>query len=185
VKQLISDNLEKAVAELQAGNIIAYPTEAVFGLGCDPFNETAVLQLLALKNRAVEKGLILIVANWQQLEPLITPVDEIIKQKILQQYDHPITWVLPANEKVPEWIRGKHHTVAIRICEHPFARKLCELFGGAIVSTSANLEGRPPAKTAEEVARVFESLFIVEGEVGEATSPSEIRDALTYRQLRV
>lgn len=132
--------VEQAVAALRQGKVIAYPTEAVWGLGCDPFNAEAVKTVLRLKKRAVEKGLILVAASYAQIEPLLadTVTDE-QRQALQQPSDKPTTWLVPFNpEKLPSWISGAHHTVAVRISSHALVKALCEAAGMPLVSTSAN-----------------------------------------------
>jgi L-threonylcarbamoyladenylate synthase len=215
-----------AADRLKKGGVIAYPTEAVYGLGCDPLNETAAHQLLALKNRCISKGVILIGASWAQLVDYVTPLSDEVLARILCSSDlkelgrnkqnkpqngavyagmtnfienipqtskaadiptwpGPVTWLLPASTHTPPWIKGAHDTIAVRVTAHPVAKALCEAFGGAIVSTSANLGGEPPAKTAEEVKKIFdEDVYIVTGAVGDLPKPTDIRDGLTGELIR-
>jgi L-threonylcarbamoyladenylate synthase len=179
-------DINKAIAVLKQGGIIAYPTEAVFGLGCDPFNESAVLRILNIKNRSVDKGLILIAANWQQIENLVQPLEPSILQKAFATWSGPITWVFPTSNIVPAWIRGAYDSVALRVTSHPIARKICEDYGGPIVSTSANVEGRKPARTADEILEYFANKidYIVPGKVGDLKQPTKIYDILTGKILR-
>ena len=100
------------------GGIIAYPTEAVYGLGCDPLDQQAVLRLLALKQRPIAKGLILVASQMQQIEPFIQ-VDSNTLCKIKKTWPGPVTWVIPAQSWVPEWLTGKHQSIAVRISAHP------------------------------------------------------------------
>lgn len=180
--------MHTALQSLHKGNIIAYPTEAVYGLGCDPFNEAAVLHLLALKKRDINKGLILIAAHIEQITPYIdvTQIPANRMQEILSTWPGPFTWVFPATSKVPAWIRGVHTSVAVRVTAHPVAQALCAEFGGPLVSTSANITGQLPAKNAAEVQKIFpEGIdFIVTGKVGEFAKPTEIRDAVSRELLR-
>lgn len=177
---------QHAAQILREGGVIAYPTEAVFGLGCDPFNEKAVMHLLQLKNRHVDKGLILIASDWKQLELLVEYIAPDHLKKILATWPGPFTWVFPASVLVPEWIRGRHSTVAIRVTDHPIAKELCHSFGKPLVSTSANIEGHPPARKEEDVGKIFAEKIdlIVNGAVGGLAKPTEIRDALTGKVLR-
>ncbi|MGB6976698.1 MAG: L-threonylcarbamoyladenylate synthase [Gammaproteobacteria bacterium] len=177
---------DHAIAALQQGGVIAYPTEAVYGLGCDPFNETAVMQLLQIKRRAVTKGLILIAANWDQVAFLTQPLPAAVMVRIRATWPGPVTWVFPASTQVPPWIRGQHATIALRITAHPIASQLCRHYGKTIVSTSANREGETPASDAETVKQLFgtELDFIVPGEVGGLVNPTEIRDVLSGKILR-
>ncbi|MEI8054714.1 MAG: Sua5/YciO/YrdC/YwlC family protein [bacterium] len=171
--------INQAVKVLQEGGIIAYPTEGVFGLGCDPFNETAVLRLLKIKQRGVEKGLILIASNWNQ-------VKDLVKIDFKPNSKNPTTWVFPATKKVPCWVSGKFASVAIRVTLHPIAKKLCQKFDGPIISTSANVLGESPMKSAKQVSKQFSRIvdFIVSGRVGNLKKPTEIRDVVTKKLIR-
>jgi L-threonylcarbamoyladenylate synthase len=167
------------------GGVIAYPTEAVFGLGCDPLNAAAVAKLLAIKSRGVDKGFILIAADIIQLEPYIELSGELHEQ-LQQTWPGPITWVVPAAQGVPYWLTGGRATLAVRVTAHPIARALCEATGLALTSTSANLAKRAPLRSALSVRRILGDKldYIVSGEVGKQRRPTEIRDALSGVQLR-
>lgn len=177
--------MDNAVAALKRDGIIAYPTEAVYGLGCDPHNETAVLKLLALKQRDVNKGLLLIAADFQQIVHYLAPVTSSQLQAALDSWPGPFTWVFPATSHVPAWIRGNHDTVAVRVTAHPIAKQLCQLFG-PLVSTSANIQHQAPAMSAEQVQAIFPTGVdvIVPGELGGETKPTQIRDVITGKVLR-
>lgn len=182
---------EKAITQsaaiLQQGGLFAYPTEAVYGLGCDPFNRAAVERLCALKQRSIEQGLILIAANFSQIEKLIAPLSEEILQRAKSTWPGPYTWVFPRSELVPDWISGDHPTIALRVTAHPIAAAICQQFGGAIISTSANRHGHAPARTAEEVRAMLGDKvdFIVEGEVGGLAQPTPIRDGVSGEIFRL
>lgn len=179
-------NTREAARQMQAGGVIAYPTEAVYGLGCDPRNEQAVRQLLALKHRSPDAGLILISDRFEFFQPYIGKLDEALLPPALASWPGPVTWLFPRAENVPDWLAGKHPAIALRVTNHEGCRDLCVSFGGAIVSTSANPTTRPAPKTAAEVAAYFpEGLAgIVEGEVGGRELPSEIRDLATGKLIR-
>ena len=181
-----SNQIKEAVQILQQGGVIAYPTEAVFGLGCDPDNHEAVEKLLAIKQRSRDKGLILIAADFQQLRPYLGEIDKSLKVKILATWPGPVTWLWPANPAVSSLLRGKHDTIAVRVTAHSLAAALCREFGGPLVSTSANLSGKPPTHTADEVRnQLGDQLdYVLEGKVGGRARPSEIRDALSGEVLR-
>ncbi|MEO6138284.1 MAG: Sua5/YciO/YrdC/YwlC family protein, partial [Luteimonas sp.] len=140
---------QDAAVLLHQGGLLAYPTEAVWGLGCDPFCEAAVLRLLALKQRAVDKGLILIAGDVGQFDGLLDwqalPHDR--AQPVLASWPGPHTWIVPATDRVPRWITGAHEGVAVRVSAHPIVIALCAAFGGPVVSTSANSAGKPPSRT--------------------------------------
>jgi len=181
-----SNQIKEAVQILQQGGVIAYPTEAVFGLGCDPDNHQAVEKLLAIKQRSRDKGLILIAADFQQLRPYLAEIDSSLKAKILTTWPGPVTWLWPAKPAVSSLLRGAHETIAVRVTAHPVAAALCLTFGGPVVSTSANLSSKPPARTAEEVRSQFGDQldYVLEGEIGGLSRPSQIRDAVTGEIIR-
>ena len=181
--QHISD-LNQALLDIQEGQVLAYPTEAVYGLGCDPFNQTAVERILALKGRPLQQGLIVLIADWPQLFSLIGDVSITRLEAIKETWPGPVTWVFPKSENVPDWVSGSHNTIAVRMTAHPIAQKLCQL--GPIVSTSANPHGKTPALSLEEVDQLFNTGLdgVVLGDLGTETRPSLIFDAVTNQQLR-
>ncbi len=176
----------EAIATLRQGGVIAYPTEGVWGLGCDPDAASAVQRILHLKQRPQDKGLILIAGSWEQLAPYLLPLNEEIQQRIFPTWPGPVTWLLPAQPRIPQWLRGNHDTLAVRITAHPLCRELCLGFGKPVVSTSANPAGQAPARTASDVEAYFPRGIdaLINGSTGAATTPSEIRDALTGNRLR-
>lgn len=135
-------HLRQACHAIRAGGVIAYPTEGVWGLGCDPDNAQAVYRILAIKDRPMDKGLILIGADWQQLRPWLAPLSADQEQHIQASWPGPVTWVMPHNGHLPVWLTGGRDTLAVRVSGHPLARRLCERLGKPLVSTSANRSGQ-------------------------------------------
>ncbi len=181
--------LDQAVTVLQHGGIIAYPTEAVYGLGCDPKNLSALKKLLVIKQREKEKGLILVAANFEQLKPYLLPLEKNIEEKLLKSWQdshRPTTWIVPVKKEVSDYLKGRFDTLAVRVSKHPIVKELCEKFNGAIVSTSANISGQESVRTVEQVKQIFENKidFILDGETDLNAQPSEIRDALTNKIIR-
>lgn len=178
----------EAAAVLQAGGVIAYPTEGVWGLGCDPFREDAVRRLLAIKQRPGAKGLIVIGAEPSQALPWLDweQLPAARRAEVLASWPGPNTWLLPCRATVPEWLRGAHDTLAVRIVAHPVAAALCLAFGGLVVSTSANRSGEAPAR---HLADLPADLLVhldgwVTGETGGRDGPSIIRDARSGEVVR-
>ena len=165
--------------------MVAYPTESCFGLGCDPRCKDAVQRVLRLKNRPASKGLILIAADVCQLIPYLQDKPDLIT-KASNSWPGPVTWLLPASEWVPNWLRGDNETLAVRVTRHRIANTLCRLSRRAIVSTSANKQSRPPARTATEVVQTFGNKidYVLECPVGGLSHPSKIIDALTDEVIR-
>lgn len=181
-----TESIKQAVAVLEDGGVIAYPTEAVFGLGCDPLREEAVDRLLAAKGRARQQGLIVIASEFDQLKGLLDTSDEAAVDRALATWPGPVTWVFPARSHVPVWLTGGRGSLAVRVTEHPVAHALCAAFGRPIVSTSANRSGHEAARDAETVREQMGDAVdhVVAGSVGGRDRPSEIRDALTGEVLR-
>ena len=178
--------ISEAAQCLRDGGLVAYPTEAVYGLGCDPANEAAARQLLALKGRPVEAGLILIADDFARFEPFIDPQESMLTEQVMATWPGPVTWLFPRSETAPGWLTGEYQTIAIRVTDHPVCRALCAAFEGAIVSTSANPRQGAPAISAEQVEAYFGSALCgtVGGELGKQSRPSEIRDLVTGQVLR-
>lgn len=183
-----SPQVDVAVSALRRGGVIAYPTEAVWGLGCDPFDENAVMRLLSLKQREVGKGLILIAADTGQLDGLVDweKLPGARRAEVLASWPGPHTWVVPATARVPRWITGDHEGVAVRVSAHPPVVALCRAFGGALVSTSANTAGAPPPRSLSEgEPALFADLDgILSGATGGLERPTPIRDARSGAGLR-
>ena len=187
-------NLVRAVAVLRAGGVIAYPTEAVFGLGCDPRSDHALGRIAAIKRRRFTKGLILIGSECEHLEPFVRPDWMGWVERCLVRgrgpSDPPVTWLVPARAGAPGAVTGRRSgsraRVAVRVTAHPIASALCRGFGGAIVSTSANAAAAPPARSALAVRRRLgrQLDLVVPGPTGGHARPSTIRDAETGRTLR-
>lgn len=186
MKNLNSTQITQAASILKNGGIIAYPTEAVYGLGCDPFNQTAVERLLNIKQREISKGLILIAASWEQVADLVKPIPDVRLAMVQATWPGPMTWLFPKSHLAPAWITGDHDTIAIRITAHLIAKNLCASFGSPIVSTSANIAQQPAARDAEAVEKIFGQKIdmILSGEIGRLKNPTEIRDVFTNNIIR-
>ena len=175
------NGLDEALVDLKQGKVIAYPSEGVWGLGCDPVNEEAVYRLLKLKNRPVSKGLILVGSKLEQMKPYIN-INK-YKAKLITKWPGPHTWIVPTRT-TPLWIRGNYDSVAVRVSNHPIIIEICNKFGGVMVSTSANMKGKKPVTTQQEVEELFEGLSIVEGCLGTLNSPTPIQDIQTDKWIR-
>ncbi|WP_053097388.1 Sua5/YciO/YrdC/YwlC family protein [Candidatus Palibaumannia cicadellinicola] len=179
--------MTQIVTLLHKQQVIAYPTEAMFGLGCDPNSEKAVNKLLALKRRSDQKGFILVAATYEVLTYYIDDSSLDIKQRerIFSLWPGHVTWVIPANANTPRWLTGKFSSLAVRISAFEPVRRLCLAFGKPIVSTSANLSGESPARNINEVRNKFGAKFpVMDGLIEGRIYPSEIRDALSGELIR-
>jgi L-threonylcarbamoyladenylate synthase len=179
---------DQAAAALRRGELLVYPTEAVWGLGCDPFNLEAIRRLLALKQRPQAKGMILIGAGLDQFDALIdlAALPGARRDAVLASWPGPNTWTVPCTARVPEQLRGEHATLAMRISAHPDVVALCRAFGGPLVSTSANPAGAPPPRRRDELDRALLAgvAGVLAGDTGGLERPTPIRDALSGELLR-
>ena len=183
---MVTQSISEIAGKVSEGGIIAYPTEAVYGLGCDPSNLVAVQRLLDIKCRPSEKGLILIASHFEQLRPFIHQDLKVTQEQIVPNN---ITWVFPADPNVSPLLRGNHNTLAVRVTKHPLVRELCEKLNSPIVSTSANITGEVPCYSAQAVVEQFQHHqpapdAVLDGPTGGQLNPTEIRDAISGKTLR-
>jgi L-threonylcarbamoyladenylate synthase len=180
----IIKHVSEARALIKAGKVIAYPTEAVYGLGCDPFNQQAVEKILSLKQRNSSQGLIILISNWEQLAPLIAPISLEQQQKLKSTWPGPVTWIFPKSTDIPKFVSGEHESIAIRMSAHPLANEIC--LDGPIISTSANIHGKAPAVNLLDLQNQFPEGIdaILNGELGGLSQPSSIFDLITGNRLR-
>ncbi|WP_165665551.1 L-threonylcarbamoyladenylate synthase [Metapseudomonas otitidis] len=177
--------VQRVARIVREGGVIAYPTEAVWGLGCDPWNADAVYRLLALKDRPVEKGLILVADDIQQFDFLLDGLPDAWIDQLTASWPGPNTWLVPHQGLLPEWITGQHDSVALRVTDHPLVRALCAEVG-PLVSTSANPGGRSAALSRLRVQQYFPGQLdaVLGGALGGRRKPSTIRDLATGRVIR-
>lgn len=181
-------NLSAEVQALKQGELIVYPTEAVWGIGCDPKNVEAVTGLLKAKQRPLEKGLILIAKDYSQLLGFIddNKIPTHRRAEVLSSWPGAVTWLLPAAKSTPDWLTGGSELIAVRVTNHPTVRRMCEEFSGAIVSTSANITGTETSTQLSEIKQVFKqqvSVYVDEP-LGGNRQASTIINSITGQVLR-
>ena len=178
--------IRHAIHILKKGGVIAYPTEAVYGLGCLADNTKAIKRLLALKQRPKEKGLILLASDLSQLAPYICQLDQTILQKIQATWPGPTTWILPTPPETSTLIKGSFDTIAVRISAHPIVQELCTQCQSPIISTSANITGQSMSYSAFDVRQHFKNEldYILNAPLGDSDKPTVIMDAITDQIIR-
>jgi len=144
--------LVEAARILAAGGVIAFPTDTVYGLACDLFNEEAVDRIYRIKARPVYLPLIAMLAEAEQWPRVASALPESARRFMARFWPGPLTIILPAREDIPAVVRGGGTTIGMRIPDHAVARELLRLAARPLATTSANLSGRPAACTAEEAA---------------------------------
>lgn len=181
-------NVDAAAALMRSGGVLAYPTEAVYGLGCDPHNHDAFERLFALKQRPPTQGVLLIGAEFAQVEAYIdlAAVPAEVLAQVRESWPGPNTWIFPRSTRVPDWVAGAHAGIALRVTAHEPAAALCRAYGAALVSTSANPHGEPPARSAAMAEGYFGEALegVLDAPVGGQQRPTVIRDALTGAIIR-
>lgn len=182
----VTSDIEVVCKRVSKGGVIAYPTEAVFGLGCDPNNLDAIEILLSIKKRSPDKGLILIASSFDQLLPFLAPN---VEPTLEQLTPAPITWIFPANENTSSLLTGDHKTLAVRVSAHPLVQSLCTTLNHPLTSTSANLSGEEPCKVTSEIIDQFMHhqpaiSAVLDGQTGGQLKPTEIRDASSGKIFR-
>lgn len=170
------------------GGVIAYPTEAVYGLGCDPDNDIAIQKVLDVKQRPWQKGLILVASDFKQLLPYIDDAKLTPEQLAFafSKWPGPFTFVMPVKSTVSKLLCGDFDAIAVRVSAHGGVRELCQALDKPLVSTSANLAGEDPALCADEILANFDGKIdaLVLGSLGEQRQPSTIIDARSGNILR-
>jgi L-threonylcarbamoyladenylate synthase len=177
--------LQRARRAVQRGGIIAYPTEGVIGLGCNPFDAAALRRLVEIKGRDARKGFIVIVDRIEALAPFVIFPDKVVHERVQSRWPGPVTWVLPARPGLNPLLTGGGRTLAVRVTAYPPTAALCQLVG-PLVSTSANHSGRPAIRDRLRCRAVLGRWLdaVAPGECGNLSGPTEIRDALTDQVLR-
>ena len=177
--------IRKAARCLEAGGVIAYPTEGVYGIGCLPQYTDAVERIVTIKGRSASAGLILIAAEVELLTGWVAPSAAELKN-LLRRMEHPTTWIVSAQPGLDPLLTGGRDTLAVRITEHPIAAGLSAAVSGPLVSTSANKSGKAAAMNAHQarhkLGRTLD--YVISGPLGSAAGPSEIRVAADGRVVR-
>jgi L-threonylcarbamoyladenylate synthase len=145
-----------------------------------------VQRVLTIKRRSWRKGLILIAATFAQLERYVVLPPEPRRREVLASWPGPSTWVLDTRPGAPRWITGGRPTMAVRVTAHPTARELCLTVGAPLVSTSANVNRRPPHRRLLRLRRDLGARidYVLAGPLGDLAKPTVIRDGRSGRILR-
>ncbi|MEM9101047.1 MAG: Sua5/YciO/YrdC/YwlC family protein [Pseudomonadota bacterium] len=180
-------SIRQATQHLFSGGVVAYPTEAVWGLGCNPWDYQAFLQLLRIKKRAMHKGVILIAGHQDLLSPFVDFSYPLDWNKVFSSWPGANTWIVPASSKAPAWITGGRDTIAVRVTQHPLVKQLTQNAKFPLVSTSANVSGQLPARNALTCRRWFgnsPNFLILNGDTLGLEQPSSITDAISEEKIR-
>jgi L-threonylcarbamoyladenylate synthase len=175
--------IDEAIRIIAGGGVAAYPTETVYGLAVNPFSELSLDALFKVKARDDTHPVLLIVADETQINTLTSHISENAQLCMNAFWPGPISLLFPALDGIPKRLLGDSGHVCVRCPDHEVARSLCRRFGGPVTSTSANLSGLPPARSAVEALLPGVSL-VLDGGVLEMHSPSTVYDPDTGTILR-
>lgn len=172
----------QAVDVLKQGGLIIYPTEGIYGIGCDALNEKSVQNVFNVKYRNNEKSFIVLCSEVVHISKLIS--DDYVQDKKLSEKEF-ITWIVPISKNCPQWLT-KNNKIAIRLTDHPVIKELCTGIDGPIISTSANISGKKYINNIDIISELFtdEVECIVEGNLGGEAKSSSIIDIATGHILR-
>ncbi len=177
---------QQAVICLKKGGVIAHPSDTIYGLACLPKYPQAAEKILVLKNREIDKGLLLLSSDICYIRSYISfKLDEYYLEKITKT-NTPTTYLLPANSGVPVYIRGCFDTVAVRITSHPLVKALCIGTKSALLSSSANIHGLRCAKTIVKLSVYFNRQldYILAPVYQNKARASSIKNILTDKIIR-
>ena len=176
---------QRLIRYLKQGGVIAYPTESCYGLGCDPKNKYAVEKILRLKKRARSKGFILISSKINHLYSYMQDLSELQKKEMMNKWPGPHTWLVPASNYCPSWLRGASHNIALRLPKVKSTLNLLNSISFPITSTSANLSHKQSIKTLRACKNLFKNnVKIIEGNIGSEKKPTTIQDFISNEIIR-
>ena len=182
---MIITEVKDVICHLKSGEVIGYPTEAVYGIGCDPWNQSSVEKIAKIKGRESSKTFLMVASSIDQLTDLIDI--STLSRQVTSSWPGHTTWLITAKENVPYWLQDEQtNKVGIRISNHPLVRELCNKFGKPIISTSANISGKEEIKNQQEFMKIFSSdiNYLVDGDLGDYDKASMIIDMQTNKKIR-
>ncbi len=183
VVRTTASGIAAAVQAIRAGGLVAYPTDTVYGLGVDPFNETAVQRLFTVKGRDEHAPFPLIIDDPASVYAVAARFSAKAKAYATAFWPGPLSLLLPKAKAVPDLLTGGSQIVCVRCPDSDIARSLCRAVGGALTSTSANRSGEPPALAIDEVK--LEGIAVgIDGGRFVSSPPSTIVDPETGSIVR-
>ena len=148
---MLKDEINKALEVLKAGGIILYPTDTVWGLGCDATNEAAVTKIFKLKKRADSKSFIILLDTDNKLQSYVSEIPD-VAYDLIEYTEKPLTIIYDGAKNLAKNLIGEDGSIGIRIPKHDFCQQLVQRFRKPIVSTSANISGQATPANFNEIA---------------------------------
>ena len=171
---------------LEAGKILVHPTESIWGLGCDAFNENAVDLIFKIKKRNKNKSFILLIKSLESFQKYLENIKEIDKKYLSQFWPGPYTFLIRYNDKLPAHLKNNTGKIALRVSNHLPIKRLFNTYNGYIVSTSANISGKNNLDDPNEIINFFEydEMAYYDEILGENITPSKIIDLESRTVIR-
>ena len=179
-------NINSSVEWLNAGKILAHPTESIWGLGCDALNEEAVNLIFKIKKRDKKKNFILLVKSVESFEKYLEEINTEDKTFLNKYWPGPYTFLIKYNEKLPTHLKNASGKIAIRVSNHLPTKQLFKTYNGYIVSTSANISGKDNLDDPNEIINFFEydEIAYYDEILGKNITPSKIIDLESRTVIR-
>ncbi len=171
--------IEKAAQVIRQGEVVHYPTDTIYGLGCDPFNERALERLFAIKGRSAGKGVLLLVPDFSYSEMFSDNISNVFYKLVEAFWPGPVTFLLEGKPSLSRWLVGEKGKVGLRHPDLTFLELWMQAIPGPLVSTSANRSGKPQAQSLAELKRLFRhqvDLFLEGEEIDLSSRPSTVVD---------
>lgn len=167
----------EAAALLRQGYLVVFPTDTLYGVGADAFNEAAVGRLYQAKQRDLAKGIPILLADVADLDGVVGEIPPVAHSLMERYWPGPLTLVLPKSDRLPANL-SPNEGVAVRIPDHETARRVIRAAGGAVATSSANMSGQPPARTAQAALAALESVVaaVLDGGPAAYGLPSTVLD---------
>ncbi|QJD94927.1 threonylcarbamoyl-AMP synthase [Mucilaginibacter robiniae] len=174
---MLRDEVNKALEVIQQGGIILYPTDTIWGIGCDATNTEAIKKIYQLKQRDEAKSMLILVDTENKLESYIREVPA-IAYELIEYAENPMTLVMPGAKNISPALISADGSVGIRVTSHPFCQQLIQRLRKPLVSTSANISGQPSpqnfAQVSEEIKTGVDYVVNLEQDNRSAKKPSTI-----------
>lgn len=172
-----SETVERAAAHLRAGRLVVFPTDTLYGVGADAFNENAIGALYQAKGRSFDKGIPILLADSTDIDKVANTVPAVARKLLDRFWPGPLTLIVPRRATLPPNI-SPNENVAVRLPDNVVARSIIRAAGGALATTSANRSGERPAHNATEARMALEGLVaaVVDGGPVAVGIPSTIVD---------
>jgi len=185
MNEILTKKIHRAASLLKTGAVLVYPTETVYGIGCDPLNAAACERIRSMKGRDGNKPMLLLASSLNQLERFAGKLDAPVKKLAKIFWPGPLTMIIKPSKQLPSYLYGPSGGVAFRVTPYPEACLLAEAFDSPVISTSANISGEPPVSGFSDAMSVFgdSADMVIENETPMGGIASTLLDVASSKAL--